>query len=56
MLRPPPSAPTGIQHLALEILEEIVLYVSALCDMPKIYARMLIQSTLRYLTRTQHRT
>lgn len=33
MLRPPPLAPTGIQHLALELLEEIVLYVSAPRDM-----------------------
>jgi len=35
--------PTGIQHLAFEIFEQIVLYVSLLCDLPKIQARMLIK-------------
>jgi len=57
MLRPPPSTPTGIQHLALELLEQIVLYVSALCDLHKIQKKTLIQRlTLRYLALARYRT
>jgi len=37
------TIPTGIQHLAFEIFEQIVLYVSLLCDLFNIQARMLIQ-------------